>query len=68
MGNPATTASTAATPETSTPVAEKSAKLVTVKVKGQPICEDGEHYTKDQTFQTTRERAKALCHLVDIEG
>lgn len=38
----------------------------TVRVVGQPVCEDGVHYTKGVTFETTAERAAALGDLVEI--
>lgn len=45
---------------------ETPAGIVTVKVTGQPVCEDGVHHAKDQTFETTLERAAALASLVEI--
>jgi hypothetical protein len=45
---------------------EETPTLVTVKVTGQPVCEDGKHYAKGETFQTTPERAAALAGLVEI--
>ncbi len=44
----------------------KKTNTVFVKVTGQPICEDGVHYAKDETFETTPERAEALGTLVEI--
>jgi hypothetical protein len=45
---------------------EETPTLVTVKVTGQPVCEDGKHYAKGETFQTTPERSAALAGLVEI--
>ena len=45
---------------------ETDTGLITVRVTGQPICEDGEHYLKGATFETTPERAAALASLVSI--
>lgn len=45
---------------------EETPALVTVKVTGQPVCEDGIHYAKGETFETTPERAAALGELVSI--
>lgn len=44
----------------------KKPDSVTVKVTGQPVCEDGEHHGKDATFETTGERAAALGGLVSV--
>lgn len=45
---------------------ETTPELVTVRVIGQRICEDGIGYSKDETFQTTPERAAALTGLVEV--
>ena len=45
--------------ETETPA------LVTVRVTGQPVCEDGVHHAKGETFETTPERAESLGALVE---
>lgn len=47
---------------------EKTSSLVTVTVTGQPVCEDGNHYAKGETFETTPERATALGDLVTTEA
>ena len=41
-------------------------ELVTVRVIGQRVSEDGNGYAKGETFQTTAERADALAGLVEI--
>lgn len=46
--------------------AETTPELVTVRVLGQPVCEDGQHFAKDQTFETTADRASCLAGLVEI--
>jgi len=38
---------------------------VKVRVVKQPIGEDGKHYAKGETFETTPERAAALGPLVE---
>jgi hypothetical protein len=45
---------------------EAPAELVTVRVIGQRIAEDGVGYAKGETFETTAERADALAGLVEI--
>ena len=40
--------------------------MVHARVIGQPIWEDGVHYTKGITFETTVKRAAALGDLVEI--
>ncbi|WP_193214936.1 hypothetical protein [Luteolibacter marinus] len=45
---------------------ESGAPTVTVRVTGQPVGEDGAHYAKGETFQTTAERAAALGAYVEI--
>ncbi len=45
-------------------MARKTENTITVQVTGQPVCEDGIHHAKGETFQTTRERAEALGDLV----
>ena len=40
--------------------------MATVRVTGQPVCEDGVHYLKGETFETTPERAEALAGLTEI--
>lgn len=47
---------------------EETPALVTVTVTGQPVCEDGNHYAKGETFETTPERAAALGDLVTTEA
>ncbi len=51
-------------PETTPEAPADAPKLVTVAVTGQPVCEDGNHYAKGETFETTAERAAALGDLV----
>ena len=51
--------------ETETPVEQAPASLVTVRVTGQPVCEDGVHHAKGETFETTPARAEALGALVE---
>ena len=48
------------------PLTEEEAAMATVRVTGQPVCEDGVHYAKGDTFQTTQERAEALAGLTEI--
>jgi hypothetical protein len=44
----------------------KKTNTVFVKVTGQPVGEDGNHYAKGEVFETTPERAEALGTLVEI--
>jgi hypothetical protein len=46
--------------------AGETSDLVTVRVTGQPVCEDNLHYAKGDTFETTAERAAALGELVEL--
>jgi hypothetical protein len=45
---------------------ETTPELVTVRVIGQRVSEDGEGYAKGETFETTADRAAALAGLVEI--
>jgi hypothetical protein len=49
-----------------TETTQEAPALVTVRVTGQPVGEDGLHYTQGTTFETTPERAAALGELVEI--
>jgi hypothetical protein len=44
----------------------ETSELITVRVIRQPLCEDGTHYGKGDTFAVTPERAAALGELVEV--
>ena len=46
-------------------VQKANPSLILVRVTGQAVAENDEHYTKGQTFETTPERAAALGSLVE---
>lgn len=43
-----------------------SDNTISVIVTGRPVCEDGKHYKKGDTFEVTPSRAKALAGFVSV--